>query len=984
MFAVHGLWRDAGLYIWAEDSEAARVTTSRAKVRAHPFAVCDLGGVLAELGPEVCGSAAKAAQAELVLSLPSGARGPAASPELGGVIGKPRLSDWRVPALWFPADAALELLERAQPSEEVLLGTGLEYFGVVLGDVIGLLRRGRVLPTLVSEHDGYAARWRPVLAGADAHRFKELAAAMPPVCRADGSRSTHALIDAMASLTDAAVRRSSTVPFPLARGGRARVSFAERWLTALRGGDARVPDGPTAEVDELAAVLRDWFAVAHQAEGEYRLCLWLTEPEEGERWWIDFAVQSSSDLSLLVPAEEIWAGDSGLPGHADDLLLAGLGRAARLFPELDAALREARPTGLELDTEGAYRFLSEAAPLLRAAGFGVRLPAWAGRSSLGLKLTTRSAASSGGAAVASGFGLDDLVDFRWDLAVGDTVIEAEELAELARRKIPLVRLRGTWVELDDRQLAAALKFLKSGDVTGRMAAAQVVQEVVAGGVADLPLLEVDADGRLGDLLSGEAERRLAPLPTPDGFHGVLRPYQERGLAWLDFLGGLGLGAILADDMGLGKTAQALALMLARPEIRPNLVICPMTLVGNWQREAARFAPGLRVHVHHGAERDKDSVPDADLVITTYGTALRDQELLAGTTWARVLCDEAQTIKNSQTRQAKAVRSIPADARIALTGTPVENHLGELWSLMEFASPGLLGTRADFRRRFAVPIERDGDPDAAAALKRATRPFVLRRLKTDKTIISDLPDKMEMNVYCPLTPEQASLYQAVVEDMLARIEASEGIERRGLVLAAMTRLKQACNHPAHLLKDNSRLAGRSGKLTRLEELLAELLDEGDKALVFTQYAEFGTQLQPYLQARLGRPVLWLHGGTRRAEREALVERFSTDPEPSVFLLSLKAAGTGLNLTEANHVIHFDRWWNPAVENQATDRAFRIGQSKNVQVRKFVCTGTLEEKIDTMIERKRALSERIIGTGEEWLTELSTGELREIFELSAAPA
>jgi SNF2 family DNA or RNA helicase len=332
-------------------------------------------------------------------------------------------------------------------------------------------------------------------------------------------------------------------------------------------------------------------------------------------------------------------------------------------------------------------------------------------------------------------------------------------------------------------------------------------------------------------------------------------------------------------------------------------------------------------------------------------------------------------------QAQAVRSIPTGTRLALTGTPVENHLAELWSIMEFANPGLLGPRSRFRTRFQEPIEARQDEQAAQALKRATGPFILRRVKTDKSIISDLPEKMEVKEWCPLTPEQATLYQAVVDDMLAKIDDSEGIERRGLVLSAMAKLKQACNHPAHLLKDGSRLSGRSGKLARLEQLAEEILAEGEKALIFTQYAEFGTMLQPYLAQRLDRPVLWLHGGLPKKTRDRLVDRFQSDEEPMLFLLSLKAAGVGLNLTAANHVVHVDRWWNPAVEDQATDRAFRIGQRKNVQVRKLICAGTLEERVDQMIERKKALAERVVGTGEEWLTDLSTDELREVFRLTA---
>jgi SNF2 family DNA or RNA helicase len=575
------------------------------------------------------------------------------------------------------------------------------------------------------------------------------------------------------------------------------------------------------------------------------------------------------------------------------------------------------------------------------------------------------------------------------VAVGDQVIDPDELAELARLKVPLVRLRGQWVELDEAHLKAALRFLEKNPA-GTMTAADALLAGLGLGDGtddDAPLTGVDADGWLGDLLSGQADRRLAAMTAPDGFTGTLRPYQERGLSWLSFLGDLGLGGILADDMGLGKTIQLLSLIAAQPAgTAPTLLVCPMSLVGNWQREAAKFTPGLRVHVHHGADRlDGDSLAaalaEADLVITSYGVATRDRAALSTLTWARVVCDEAQNIKNHATKQARAVRALPAATRIALTGTPVENRLSDLWSIMEFTNPGLLGPAEKFRERFAVPIERHGSQDATQALQRMTQPFLLRRLKTDKTIISDLPDKQEMKIWCNLTPEQASLYAATVADMMSRIEeAADEISRRGLVLATMAKLKQVCNHPAHLLGDGSRLPGRSGKLARLEEICDEIVAEGDKALCFTQYAEFGRMLQPHLAARLGCPVLFLHGGTSKKQRDALVEQFGALDEPALFLLSLKAGGTGLNLTAASHVIHVDRWWNPAVEDQATDRAFRIGQRRNVQVRKFVCVGTLEERIDAMIEEKKALADSIVGTGESWLTELSTADLRSVLELS----
>jgi hypothetical protein len=1033
MLVIHGTWAYGVLSLWAEDSGCPASTgsrparTSRAP-RPHPFAADPdvLADAVAELAGPSADLALKAIEDELTLRLPSVPDGPLASPELARApdaasarqAARAALAAWRVPALTFDAPVAADLLaalgDPGTGSEAAVAGGSVLYLAALARLADDLAGRGRVLPVMVASEDGrYAARWWAVLSGADAQRARELATAMPPLCRADaGSEPSAVLVtDALDALADASARarlgRDPEFRLLPARSGRrpARVPVAERWAAALTGADAQVPvttPQDEAEAADLAAALDDWRAAAQAPAGPVRTCFRLVEPGAGPdaaTWTVELALQSTDDPSLLLPAADIWSGASaggwaaaGIK-HPEEDLLAGLGAASRLFAELDRELRTPAPEEVSLDTEGAARFLQQTGPLLAGAGFGVLLPDWVGgaRKRLGLKVTTRTRSAPGAAPAAeSKFGMGDLVDFRYDLAVGDDALSPEELEELARLKVPLVRLRGQWVELDDRHLQAALKFLeRSQDRSGTMTAAEALLDGLGEADDELPVVGVDADGWLGDLLSGQADRRLAPVPTPPSFRGELRPYQERGLAWLSFLGDLGLGAILADDMGLGKTAQTLALLSKQDNTDPTLVVCPMSLVGNWQREAERFTPDLNLHVHHGADRLSGeelsaALATADLVITTYGLAARDQEALSQVEWARVVCDEAQNIKNAATRQARAVRALPAQARIALTGTPVENRLSDLWSIMEFVRPGLLGPAERFRARFAVPIERNGDEEAADRLKRITGPFILRRLKTDKTIISDLPDKLEMKVWCNLTPEQASLYQATVSDMMARIEAAEaageGMERRGLVLATMAKLKQVCNHPAHLLGDGSRLDGRSGKLARLEEICDEVISDGDKALCFTQYAEFGRILQPYLASRLGCPVLYLHGGTSKRQRDAMVAEFQDSAEPALFLLSLKAGGTGLNLTAASHVIHIDRWWNPAVEQQATDRAFRIGQRKDVQVRKFVCVGTLEERIDAMIEEKKALAERIVGTGEGWLTELSTADLRQVVTLS----
>ncbi|GAA2418477.1 DEAD/DEAH box helicase [Actinomadura vinacea] len=993
MLVAHATWHGGALCLWAERTGPGDAGATE----AHPFATRDFTGTSYE--PLVKG----AARVELTMTLPTHAGQPVPSAELGPrpMDDDPELRDWRVPALVLEPFPAMSLLQTAEHAADVIPGSDLRYLCLLADEAVHLAERGRVLPRLLREDGDLVARWHPVLD--DAGRLADLVGAMPSACRAaDGGRpAADVLREALSGLVDTAVR--GVVPHPLLppRRGKApdRLPLAERWVEALTGPSPEVAREPRDDADDLIAELDAWAAAARRPTGPLRVCFRLAEPQPGEpadrkeqphdAWRVEFALQGTDDPSLYVPAATLWAGEAASIPDAEETLLGGLGRALRLFPDMAPALDTPTPFELPLDTAGAFRFLRQAAPLLSAAGFGVLLPQWAGKARLGMKLTTRTEDAEGsGAAASSGFDLQGMVDFRWDLAIGDDTIDEAELEELARLKTPLVRLRGQWVELDEEQLEAALDFLRRPR-QGSMTAAEAMRAVIHAGDETLPLAEVDADGTFGDLLSGESDRRLTPMKTPEGFNGTLRPFQERGLAWLAFLERIGLGGILADSMGLGKTAQTLALLAAEREGKeapaPTLLIGPMSLVGNWQREAARFTPKLRVYVHHGTARHRDdelveAVGGADLVLTTYGTAARDAEALARIEWGRVVCDEAQALKNSGTRQARAVRSIPARTRIALTGTPVENHLTELWSIMEFANPGLLGPRSAFRERFAVPIEREGDERAAQALRRATQPFILRRLKTDRSIISDLPEKQEIKVYCNLTTEQASLYQATLDDMLAQIAECDERQRRGLVLATMAKLKQVCNHPAHLLKDGSRLPGRSGKLERLEEICAEVLEQGEKALVFTQYAEFGSMLRPYLAARLERPVLWLHGGTSKEQRDELVQRFQGEDEPSIFLLSLKAAGTGLTLTAANHVVHVDRWWNPAVEDQATDRAFRIGQTRNVQVRKFICVGTMEERVDEMIERKKALAESIVGTGEDWLTELSVAELRDVLRLS----
>jgi SNF2 family DNA or RNA helicase len=1033
MLVLHGFWavRD-GLCLWAEDSGLPVTSTSHAlrPARPHPFAAP--ASVLTTL------HAGKPAEAELLL--PSLRSAPLDSPELIRATPRPAarsapvLLPWAVPVVMLDAAAGLATLA-GERAPGVRYGASMDYLAGLAAFAAELVARGRVLPTLDHDGAGAVARWRPVIQGPDVAALHAFAAAMPPVCRAmgPGDLDPHQVMTAaLAALVDAAAREALPAGLRLApprRGRRpSRLPAADAWLTALAGPDGRF-DADPGELSALARALAPWEDIGTgqtgPARATFRLAEVLAGPDEerpgedraagapeggpggepaaGEApgpgreagWRLEFLLQSIADPSLLIPAEQAWADDGMLSRwlpRPQELLLGELGRASRIYPELADGLRQARPCALDLDADGAYRFLSAAAPALDEAGFGVLLPSWWDRRArLGLTMSAHTPAD-GVVAKPGRLGKDQLVAFQWRLAVGDETLSEEEIAALAQTKAPLVRLRGQWVAVDPGQLRRGLEFL-ARKKAGQMTAGEILRLAAThpeDSATPLPVTGIQADGWVGELLGGSVPQHMPAQPVPENFRASLRPYQERGLSWLAFLSSLGLGACLADDMGLGKTVQLLALeavhRAGHPGDPPTLLLCPMSLVGNWQREAARFAPALRVYAHHGRERLREGelagrLAQADLMVTTYATATRDIEELADYEWRRVVLDEAQAVKNSLSQAARAVRRLRAGQRIALTGTPVENRLAELWSLMDFLNPGLLGPADKFRTRYAIPVERHGQAEPAERLRAITRPYVLRRLKTDPAVISDLPEKLEIKQYCRLTTEQASLYQSVVDDMMEKIENTAGIERRGNVLAAMAKLKQVCDHPALLLHDRSAVGARSGKVIRLEEICEEILAEGDKALLFTQFTEFAAMLVPHLAARFGIDVSYLHGGTSRKRRDDMVARFQSGDGPPLFLLSLRAGGTGLNLTAASHVIHLDRWWNPAVENQATDRAFRIGQRRNVQVRKFICTGTLEEKIDEMIEEKKALANLVISDGEGWLTELSAGELRSVFELSA---
>ncbi|AXK46913.1 DEAD/DEAH box helicase [Brachybacterium saurashtrense] len=849
----------------------------------------------------------------------------------------------------------------------------------------------------------------------------------------------HALVDAHARAAFAAHLRADPSPaadplgvlWALADEGELRADLpTRRRLTAAF--DAYVDSGR---------------AGVRLGAGDSEVVVRLFPPPVGTAWPLQTCLREAD--GTVHPVADLRA--------VGDLTPAGAAEASAAVMRLAPTVRDAAvdETGVDwlLTTAEASEFLARDTPALEEAGVTVLLPRdWTTQKTT---LRPQEVEEEPGERSGSGVGLGAVVSFRWRVAVGETELTEEEMEEIREAQSELVRLRGQWVRLDATTLRAAERFLDSfgartrqdrrqarpgpagavdrapgtppvlppfpGHVPPTTPEPQAAPSAPAEVEGLAPWAEMfslilspeaaDVDFGLSALLSG-GENGLARLmpggsgaphhPQPGTLQATLRPYQLDGLNWLWALDRQHLGGILADDMGLGKTMQVLALLCREREgldgegpqrVGPTLLVCPMSVVGAWQREAARFAPHLAVHVHHGGDRVRDAsfvdgAADLDLVITTYSLLARDLPVLSATTWHRLVFDEAQHVKTPGTQVTRAARSLQAAHRLALTGTPVENRLADLHSLMEVVNPGLLGSAASFQERIATPIEEEGHGGAITRLKLVTGPFILRRLKTDRTIISDLPEKIELSRVVNLTPEQAGLYEAIVDELRVSLDGAEAAQRRTLVVSAITRLKQVCNHPAHYLGDGSALVRegehRSGKLEMVDGLLRTAFEEGHRVLVFTQFTAFGRLLVPHWAERFAdlgvTSVPFLHGGVSKRDRDKMVEEFQQHRDrPGVMLLSLRAGGTGLTLTAANHVVHLDRWWNPAVENQATDRAFRIGQRRDVTVNTLVSAGTVEEKIDRVLEDKQALAELTVGAGEDWLAQLDDEHLFDLLSL-----
>ncbi|MEV6400154.1 DEAD/DEAH box helicase, partial [Streptomyces sp. NPDC051907] len=869
-------------------------------------------------------------------------------------------------------------------------------WGAAALHALHLVARGRLLPGLTAtDHDAWRAG---PLDADDIAQLRAIAAAMPyeahavpvdglrPLQLPDPEALVRAFFDAVADTLPRTPAAAHATGAPFASMRPQHLPGAREWAAeAAAGMDAGVRVSLRLDLSAF-----ELFDVAEEDGAERNAGAALVQ------------VHSLADPTLVVDAARLWTGEGEEhfgPRARIDAVLA-LRRAARVWPPLARLLERDVPDVLPLTEDELYELLGPGAARLDAAGVAVHWPKELARS-----LTAAAVVRPAPGSATDGtpfFDSAELLAFNWQLALDGDPLTDREMDVLAESHRPIVRLRDRWVVVDPDLVRKA-----------RKRELGLLEPVDALAVALTGTAEVDGEtveavptGTLATLRDRLTAVSALPAPPP-GLAATLRDYQLRGLAWLDLMTSLGLGGCLADDMGLGKTVTVIALHLHRAHPAPTLVVCPASLLGNWQREITRFAPGVPVRRFHGADRTLPEL-DGGFVLTTYGTMRTSAEKLAAHTWGMVVADEAQHVKNPFSATAKALRTIPSPARVALTGTPVENNLSELWALLDWTTPGLLGPLKAFRARHARLVENGEDDDAVERLSRLVRPFLLRRKKSDPGIVPELPPKTESDHPVALTREQASLYEAVVREAMAEIEGAQGIARRGLVMKLLTSLKQICNHPAQYLKEHAaepreragrgdrgprtggglrtsggprtgglRLAGRSGKLALLDELVETILSEDGSVLIFTQYVSMARLLTAHLASR-AIPSQLLHGGTPVAERERMVDRFQSGEVP-VFVLSLKAAGTGLNLTRAGHVVHFDRWWNPAVEEQATDRAYRIGQTQPVQVHRLIAEGTVEDRIAEMLASKRALADAVLGSGEAALTELTDRELADLVSL-----
>jgi len=1022
---LHSIWDANQLHIWSEvlgdtqDNSKYTLTQQLRQDRKHPYS-----GSFSQILQVLKQINVKSNVTEdidtnwLVLNIPTLSNRPIpsetkriADPE------KVSLDYWQInsltPRIFNVIDFYSSLPEI--PPSNVIYSDSINYWREVVKLALDILKQGAYIPSVSiakrNEHQVvFQGKWKALIVGANKSKFNDLVEIMPNYCQAITNiemQPDNMVLSFINQVIDSFLRKKLTVFIPNSNLPENEFisDITNDWFSSLYEQEPKKLIYSVDKFNFFFGMIKAWLKGFQQYGfySNFRTCFKLEPPSEEETLWkLDIYLQNETDANLIIPAEDVWKYQTDTIDFLEtryenpqERLIADLAKAAEIYHKLSNSLETTFPVGISLTKDEAFAFLNRYSEELDSNGFGIMLPSWWNQAenaiSIDLFPEEKDAKEKSSYNL---FNMCSLVNFDWRIAIGDLQLTPNEFEQLSTLKVPFVKLRGKWVRLNLDELDDALSFFE--EYYGNLQLRDVLQMEADEDFVDdfLPTVTIDKNAILLDKIQRVIKKsQLTMLEPPEAFQGELRPYQITGFSWLVYLRNVGFGACLADDMGLGKTIQVIAMLLHEIETyneiepkQPSIIICPTSIIGNWYKELKRFAPSLSAYIHHGSSRVNGYefelvAQNHDVIITTYNLAYRDFSTVSRITWSNIILDEAQNVKNPDSKQARTIKKLQGTNRIALTGTPIENRLLELWSIFDFLNPRYLGLRSEFSQKYIGPIEKNQNEQKSEQLARVIQPFILRRLKTDPDIIKDLPEKIESKVYCSLTEEQAILYEAVVKHLIKSLDEVDGIKRKGIILSALTKLKQICNHPSHFNHDFSKeLEHRSGKFDRLTEMVEEVLSNNEKVLIFTQYTEFGEALQYWLQDRFKKRVLFLHGRVPQKQREVLIQDFQdVDSNTNIFILSIRAGGVGINLTAANHVFHVDRWWNPSVENQATDRAYRIGQEKNVFVYKFISNGTLEENIDKLIDEKRKLADTIISTGESFVTELSTDKLRELISL-----
>ncbi len=979
---LHGTFyfsnNDIQFFFWGETSKINK------KRGIHPFS---LSGKIIKQLMETGGIIKKNSSKIEVLngSMPTINKFPVPSEDIEGLVdinsdtSSPKLKEWNIEGISIKFEDALQILPVIEDySEAFITGCDVKFWKSLDKFFMQLISSKKFLPAINENSFKFISEWVPLIDGNDLEELKNFEDSMPGACLIfNSSMDRESVGNIFIKAATDKICREFTYKMDLKKKFKTTNDIT-KWALSL--GSRENVSGFTGSL--ALQKISSWSRKIRNAMNiPFRVLLYVEPPKDRGDWELKLMMQSKQEPSLVIPFSQIWnINDESRDiitryiEYPEEFMLQSIGMIESAFPELHGSLNKLNPSEFFLNTDDMYIFIDKIMPELQKYGFSFMFPKLeidkSKRPMLKMRVSPVNSSTSIGAKA--------IVRYNPEIIFDGKSLTEKELSEIASLKSSLVQIHGKWVEIDREKFNKMLSILKEGG-----------KEVPVSSILKMELsenavpLEISGSGWVGNLLN--RKNKIREIKNIPAFKGKLRNYQYIGVSWLKFMTNLGFGCCLADDMGLGKTIEIIAFLLDKKIKGKTLIVCPTSVISNWYHELTKFSPSFRVYMHNGLKRLKDdefikNLKKYDIVITSYPIIRRDIPFISKINWEGVISDESQYIKTYYSKQSRAIRNIKSDYKIALTGTPVENNLYDLWSIFEFLNPSLLGNEKFFREHFVIPVQKDNDQDSLKTLSKIVSPFILRRVKTDKNVIDDLPEKEEIKTYIPITEEQATLYEAFVKAMEKSLEGADKMKKRGIVLSTIMKLKRLLDHPSLVSGDQNFRVERSEKLVRLLEMVSEIVDNHEKVVVFTQYVETGKIIKESIQKKLNVEAYFLSGSTPGYTRENMINSFQDINGPMVFIISLKAGGSGINLTAANNVIHFDRWWNPSVEDQATDRVYRIGQSKKVNVYKFISTGTIEENIDNMINSKKDLREKVIGTsGEAWITELSTDQLKNIFTL-----